>query len=145
MDIQEFEELESRAQAGQVQAMRRLGNLYKKGKVFGGLAIPKNTERANQLFQAVSAKRRATIRRIFTPSKFRENLSALGTLIDNGITRIETFVASVFKALGVLLVAVVLIALAAAILWLVARGVSGLPVSVAIIIGAIIIASSMRR
>lgn len=145
MNLQELEDLERRAEAGEAKAMHLLGMLYKEGKEFGGLSIPKDTEKAHCLLRRAAETRRANVRKALDPSRVRENIAAIWEMVDKAITRIDKGLGSLFEELGPFVIGAFAIALAVLVLWLVGSAIAVLPVSVAVIIGALIIAAALRR
>lgn len=152
----EFEVLVREAESGDSDAMYRLGMMYRAGKNFHTLAVPKDGEKSHQYFEKAAESGHALAAwRIGS----REGFPFLQTVVQTSVFCVKCIVkfATHAVASGALALIVVfkllfkfagwsiVTAIVLGLVWLTISSIAALPVSLAVIIGAVIIASSTRR
>lgn len=148
----EFELLVKNAESGNTNAMYRLGMLYRNGKKFFALSVPEDREKSHQYFEAAAEGGHALgAWRIGARKGFpflpmvilaAANLKQLTAhVLIGGVETLSRLIKILFKSTAWLIgIAIVL-----GIVSLIFSGIAALPVSVAIIIGAVIIALAISK
>ncbi len=148
----EFELLVRNAESGNADAMYRLGMMYRNGKNFIALSVPKDSEKSRQYFETAAedghalAAWRIGVRKGF-PFLQVVVLAAASLkqfsahVLIGGVDTLSRLIKILFKSTAW----VIGIAIVVGIVSLIFSGIAALPVSVAVIIGAVIIASAISK
>jgi flagellar biosynthesis regulator FlaF len=142
MDRLELWELEKLVESGDPESMYKLAKIYRKGKTYNAVFIPMDRKKSIELLQAASAKGHKAstflLKHFETQNRFIE-------LIDDVIDAIKTFAHRLKESIASIIYIVFWVLLSVAVIVLVVKGISNLPISLAIIIGAIIIALAVKK
>lgn len=145
MNAEEFKELENNASSGDAESMYKLAKLHRYGKTFNTVTIPRNRNKTIELLQGASnkghIKSKELLKNIDKHSVFITTL----VYIDDAADQIGEFFNNLKHFIASTVYIVVGILLFIAIIVLIVKGVSALPVSLAIIIGAVIIALAVKK
>ncbi len=144
MNLPEFKELQHLAEIGEVNAMYELAKIYRFGRVYDSLTVPKNKENAKKLLMVAANKgHKPALKFLNSFDKKREGIFGV-------LERFSLVIVELFKAFIELLSSFILyillltvFALIGLIFWYGIKGLANIPVSIAIIIGAIIIAIAL--
>lgn len=156
MNLSEFHELNQKVELGDPAAMYELAKLYRKGVNFSTILIPKNIEGARELLYIASKKG-------YYPAKNMLENFENDNLIKSTFREIPRLPLIIYRKIGkslgeiyrgiskllfnsiALVFALLLIGVICSAIYLIFKGVSALPISVAIILGALIIAVSLKK
>ncbi len=142
MGPDEFERLKQLADTGDLDSMFKLAKLYRSGKSFrSGFTIPRDSETARELLRTAAARGYGPAQRLLRDFDKEPIPRTIFGYVGRLIERIESFLVFIFTGVGWILG----LLLVAGVIWLVFLGVAALPVSIAIIVGALIITAAVRR
>jgi TPR repeat protein len=167
MDLAEFRQLEHRAEAGEVQAMHILGKLYRTGfdyispYEYVSLHVPKDTERAKELLNEAAAKghnpslllldqfdKMGPVPLDKLDEKYLRRINVAkerAFSMENAFSQlVEIFILGFQRLFGAIKW-LTFISLMAVFVALAIKGIAALPVSLAVIIGAVIIAGAVKK
>jgi TPR repeat protein len=148
MRIAQFKQLEQSAESGDANSIYQLALLFRIGKSWPSLSVPKNIEKSKELLQIASGK--GHWRATHLLANF-DRVTAQERLDRFSLTTVLSFkdLGQGFKEFGqncaTGAVGVIGITLIIGIVLLFFLGLAAIPVSIAVIIGAIIIAAAIRK
>jgi hypothetical protein len=138
MDSEKFSTLEKKADSGDAKSLYKLAMLYRSGASFPTFYVPKDPDKSNALLSAATELGYIPKRNFLKVPI--ELLSQLISYIFNGIDRATTLIEATASKLFSPLKFILLASSSLLAIYLLIKGVAALPVSIAIVIGAIIIA-----
>jgi len=145
MNVEEFKRLEHNAESGEVESMFKLAKLYRSGQTYTSLSIPKNPEKAKELLRNASDKGHKPSLLLLNSYDEKKSFEKVVLLVGDMLDRLDTRVSRLGEIISSVFAWLIGLTVVGVIVILLLKGVAALPVSVAILIGAVIIAMAVSR